>query len=271
MSESAPLLRSTREQESGVSPRLGGGNGRGGGGVLRPRSGSVTGRVRAQCAWLSKRTSVSYDDMALDIRETSALEDLRVELCDDGPVSGATLSSWQADTREGLPPHEDAEARVEYLCKQLWNTAFSTAPECTKAWGHGCTCNNSSSSSPSCPAGLAERQKLIDSTTTSTSMSTSFIDSKNCGLSYPSIPSKAWICLGFQQSDPRTDMRAVGIVGLSYFVRFLSDSTYGYQNQALQLAAGCARGLDLPLAIAAFNVQYMLLCHLHLLRQKPAF
>lgn len=222
-------------------------------GTGRPRSGSVVGqRVRAACAWFSKRSAITYEDFAVGHREHEEIGDLRDELSDG--VSGSTVAKWLADTRSGAGPKDDAEARVDALCKQLWNSVFARNSPCVSSWRQGCTCSASAAmpdGTGRCPAGP--------------------LAGGEAELAYPAMPSRAWICLGFQQSDPRTDMRAVGVPGLAYLVRLLSDSDHGYRERAMALAVGCARGNELPLAIAAFNAQYMLACHLHLLKSPPAF
>ena len=78
--------------------------------------------------------------------------------------------------------------------------------------------------------------------------------------------------------DPRTDLRALGASGLAFLVRLFDTGGGGgggldvpvYRDRVLCLAVGCARGTELPLAIAALNAQYMLRCHLHLFASPPA-
>jgi hypothetical protein len=292
--------------------------------ALSSSSTSSSRRLRAFCAWVSKRKAISYDDLALTLREEDALEDLRRELVegDNGlrAVSGEDIARWQSlDQRRGaagepLSPGkmEGAEARIELLFRQLWGAVFSveSTAGAREVWGKGCVCP---AAAPSSAAASDDETDLLGfgagAPPRTAPVSTSGVAASSAGrcpftaassaeggggggggegVPYPTIPSRSWVALGFQQNDPRTDLRAVGPSGVVYLVRLLTEGTLapssagaasltsftprgGYRARALAIAVGCARGVDMPLAIAAFNAQYMLACHLHLLRSPPAF
>ena len=86
-------------------------------------------------------------------------------------------------------------------------------------------------------------------------------------LAFPSeafaLPSERWKDLGFQGTDPRTDLRGCGYLGLLHLSALLSQHGAGVHSLQRDLPSelGDER---LPLAIASINATAMLLSHLQL-------
>ena len=77
------------------------------------------------------------------------------------------------------------------------------------------------------------------------------------------LPSPMWKELGFQGTDPRTDLRGAGIVGLKHLQKFLEHLPEGSLSE--ESAAGTADAASsLPLSIASINCSAMLLTYLQL-------
>lgn len=66
------------------------------------------------------------------------------------------------------------------------------------------------------------------------------------------LPSEQWKCLGFQGTDPRTDLRGAGVMGLQHLQRFLQGRRADSMNP------------EFPLSIASINVTAMLMSYFHL-------
>lgn len=83
----------------------------------------------------------------------------------------------------------------------------------------------------------------------------------------PPVPSPRWKELGFQGSDPWTDLRGGGWASLDLLLRLMTQPRTRAEARGLALAAAD----DMPLGIACVNVLYMLRCHLRLFREPPTF
>lgn len=261
---------------------------------LRYRSNS---QAAAACAWLSKRSSIDYSDLYLKRHEQDALNSLK-DILASGAASAATAAANVGRTPSVTGVEVDESIT---LSNQLWEAVFSTDSATSSLWRETCVCTSANK----CPETLIANavQKVVGGggVAGSTSSSSTILLSP-----LPELPSRAWVSLGFQGNDPRTDLRALGSSGLSLMLRlfeknqasssqwttsnyssgsgggsggggysddepFLNNPAFGvsalppsYHDRILRLAIGCARGTELPFAIAALNAQYMLLCHLRL-------
>lgn len=74
----------------------------------------------------------------------------------------------------------------------------------------------------------------------------------------PPVPSEDWKQLGFQGTDPLTDVRGARVSGLVFTARFLEER--GPDSRRLLGATGDG----FPFAIACLNVLFLLECHLRL-------
>lgn len=74
----------------------------------------------------------------------------------------------------------------------------------------------------------------------------------------PPVPSEEWKSLGFQGTDPLTDVRGARVSGLVFTARFLEER--GPDSRRLLGATGDG----FPFAIACLNVLFLLECHLRL-------
>ena len=250
----------------------------------------------AACAWLSKRSAIDYSDLYLKRHEQDALNTLK-DMLASGAASAATAAAKAGRTPFVTDGKEEDESVT--LSNQLWENVFSTDSATSSLWRETCVCT----STQKCPETtiansvqhvISETIKGVGSSNSSNSNSTVLLSP------LPELPSRAWVSLGFQGNDPRTDLRALGSSGLSLMLRlfernssssvnrwtasgsasgggysddepFLNNPAFGastlpqsYHDRILRLAIGCARGTELPFAIAALNAQYMLLCHLRL-------
>ena len=79
------------------------------------------------------------------------------------------------------------------------------------------------------------------------------------GLDPPSGPSETWKQLGFQGTDPLTDVRGARVSGLVFMARFLEE-----RSAAARSVLGGDAGGGFPFAIACLNVLFLLECHLRL-------
>ena len=91
------------------------------------------------------------------------------------------------------------------------------------------------------------------------------------GETPPPVPDPTWRRLGFQGSNPMTDLRGASWAGLEYLISFLESGPGRVvgSGEARALALAAADGL--PLGIAAMNVIFMLRAHLRLFREPPSF
>ena len=271
-------------------------------------------REAALCAWLSKRTAISYEDLHIRAHEREALVALRDELA-AGAVPGAFAlepgsTSWAAaapaawrslsgagaggagggaggggegggsergggvgggvggggggrgGAGAGSGGAEAGEDAISALSRELWCEVFAGDAATAASWRETCACGRGGGGL-SCPEPLQ-------------AAAASSLSPPPLLLPYPGVPSRAWRALGFQGDSPRTDLRALGASGLAFLTRLLAASPAGgdgasYRSRVLSLAVGCARGADMPLAIAALNAQHLLMCHLHLFARPPAF
>ena len=84
------------------------------------------------------------------------------------------------------------------------------------------------------------------------------------GPTVPPVPSERWKQLGFQGTDPTTDLRGVAFAGLLFMQRLVLESA-----DARGLARSGATGM--PFAICSVNVLWMLRAHLRLTGDQPSF
>ncbi len=174
------------------------------------------------------------------------------------------------------------------LARVLWAEVFAGDAATAAAWRESCACGGPAAT-PRCPAPLSSAEAEAASASAAAAAAAALLNSATGGaaapplppplllLPYPAVPSRSWVALGFQGADPRTDLRALGASGLAFLARLLAAPSSAlaaegpnYRDRVLALAVGCARGVELPLAIAALNAQYMLMCHLHLFASAPA-
>ena len=274
-------------------------------------------RLAAGCAWLSKTTAVTYSDLFLRPAEASALAELRERLSAGAASAGPVAAAIVATPRPGAPAPADEALEHAHA---LWAEVFRGDAATASAWRESCECAVAAAGGAlailsRCPAYDAAGDAGSAPASTGAAATAGALAHAPPLMPYPSVPSRAWITLGFQGTDPRTDLRALGVSGLAYLLRLLDDRAGagagpglpsfggggdggsggsgdgggssgdgglsagflanpafgvasglvgGYRDRILALAVGCARGVDLPLAIAALNAQYMLMCHLHL-------
>jgi hypothetical protein len=263
-------------------------------------------QISGACAWLSKRTAIDYSDLYLRRHEQDALSLLR-NLLASGAASAASAAAKVGRTPILTRDNENEVDEAIILSNKLWEAVFSTDATTSSLWRETCVCPMSNkcpetSLANSIRSVVAQTNTSTTSTTT-TSTTTSSLSTLTLLIPLPELPSHAWVSLGFQGHDPRTDLRALGSSGLSLMLRlfdknpslssmsgnsnnrwdrstdtnnsddepFLNNPAFGasslpvsYHDRILRLAIGCARGTELPFAIAALNAQYMLLCHLRL-------
>ena len=77
------------------------------------------------------------------------------------------------------------------------------------------------------------------------------------------LPHERWKSLGLQGTDPTTDLRGAGLVGLQHLQRFLQQQR-AVGDAALNDSDGLSPQVALPLSIASINCSAMLLSYLQI-------
>jgi len=75
--------------------------------------------------------------------------------------------------------------------------------------------------------------------------------------------SERWLRLGFQGSEPATDLRGAGVLGVRHLLHFFASG----RGLVIIRENEAATHMAIPLAAASLNITHMLCSHLHLLEQ----